>query len=80
LPTRVVTTSPAQQQPTPLTDRQREVLQLMTRYGELLEEPPTMAFLARRMRVDRSTIREHLEAIHRKGWLPAPRPWFNRST
>lgn len=63
-----------------LTDRQREVLQLMTRYGEQYEETPSVSFIARRLGVHRNTVQAHLEALCRKGWIPAPRPWLRRSS
>jgi DNA-binding NarL/FixJ family response regulator len=64
--------------PSPLTQRQQQVLQLMTRYGEQFDEAPSVSFIARRLQVHRTTVQDHLEAIHRKGWLPAPRPWLSR--
>jgi Mn-dependent DtxR family transcriptional regulator len=63
----------------PLTDRQMRVLQVMTAYGEQYEETPSVSFIARRLGVHRNTVQAHLEALCRKGWIPAPRPWLRRT-
>lgn len=73
-----VVVGPPDTTPAALTERQREVFVLVTRYTELCEEPPSVSFLARRMGVHRNTVQQHLSAIHRKGWIPAPRPWLRR--
>jgi len=64
--------------PEPLTDRQREVYAEMVRYGQFAGEPPSVRFLARRLGLHWTTVQDHLVAIHRKGWLPSPRPSLYR--
>lgn len=56
----------------PLTDRQRAVLGEIARFYRDNGEPPSLRYLARRFRIDHKTVREHVEALHRKGWLRAP--------
>ena len=57
-----------------LPDRQRAVLSAIRHYCGATGEVPTLSYLARRLSLDRSTVREHLEALHRKGFLRAPTP------
>ena len=64
----------------PLTERQRAVLALIARYVEATGEPPSVSYIARRLSLDWSTIRQHLEALHRKGWLRSPGPSGLRCT
>ena len=66
----------AEREPRDLTARQREIYSLITQYTAVAGEPPSVCFIARRVGVHRTTVQFHLEAIHRKGWLPAPRPWL----
>ena len=66
------------QPPEALTDRQREVYAEMVRYGKFAGEAPSVRFLARRLGLHWTTVQQHIEAIHHKGWLPAPRPWLHR--
>lgn len=56
----------------PLTGRQRLVLDTIVRYYRATGEPCTVRYLARRLGLHPSTIGEHLSALYRKGWLPAP--------
>ena len=58
--------------PRPLTARQRLVLTEIARYFWANGEPCTVAYLARRFDLSPTTVRRHLEALHDKGWLPAP--------
>ena len=53
----------------PLTDRQREVLSEIVRYFDLISEPCPVPYLARRLEVDPSTVRQHVQYLHRKGFL-----------
>lgn len=57
-----------------LTDRQRVVLDAMRGYLVATGEPCSVSYLSRRLALSRSTVRDHLEALHRKGWLPSPYP------
>jgi DNA-binding MarR family transcriptional regulator len=58
--------------PLPLTDKQRDVLTIIARYYVQNQEPITLRLLARRLRCHHSTVEEHIDALYRKGWLPAP--------
>lgn len=62
----------------PITDRQRELYNLIEKVCDLTGEPPTERFLARRIGVHHSTVQWHLHALHRKGWLRTPTPWIAR--
>ena len=55
-----------------LTTRQRAVFETIDRYYDSTGEPCSASYLSRRLRVHRSTITEHLVALHRKGWLRSP--------
>lgn len=55
-----------------LTDRQREVLTTVETYNVATGEPCPAAYLARRLGLHHSTVRQHLDSLHRKGWLRAP--------
>lgn len=57
-----------------LPDRQRAVLVEIIRYYQATGEVPTQRYLARRLSIHFTTVRDHLQALHRKGWLPAPVP------
>lgn len=52
-----------------LTTAQRRVLEWIDRYATALEEPCPASFVARRMDLHRSTVEQHIAALHRKGWL-----------
>jgi DNA-binding MarR family transcriptional regulator len=58
--------------PKPLTAKQRVVLAEIARYFHANGEPCTAAYLARRLRISKTSVGKHLEALHAKGWLPAP--------
>lgn len=58
--------------PNMLPSRQRVILEVIREYCAATGEGCSASYLARRLRVDHSTVREHLEALHRKGWLRAP--------
>lgn len=64
--------TPAVVTPKPLTEKQRVVLSAIARYYSVTAEPCSVAYLARRLKLGRSTIRQHLRALYLKGWLPAP--------
>ena len=57
-----------------LTCRQAQVLDAAAAYYAATGEPCSVSYLARRLALSRATVREHLEALARKGWLPAPCP------
>jgi DNA-binding FadR family transcriptional regulator len=64
--------TPAKVTPQPLTDRQRLVLSIIAQYYVQNQEPITIALLARKLGVSRTTAHEHVRVLHQKGWLPAP--------
>jgi DNA-binding MarR family transcriptional regulator len=55
-----------------LTTRQRGVLEAIERYEDATGEPCSAHYLARRFSINPSTIRDHLFALYRKGWLRTP--------
>lgn len=69
-----------QREPEELTHRQREVLAVCEAFFHATGEPCSVPYLARRLAVHHSTIQEHLEALHRKGWLQAPTTTPRRGT
>lgn len=64
----------------PLTKRQRQVLGIIARYTRAANEPPSVLYIARRLQLSRAAVREHIEALHRKGWLLSPAPGGLRCT
>jgi Mn-dependent DtxR family transcriptional regulator len=58
----------------PLTARQRDVLMVIVRFTEATGEVPSVLYVARRLVLSRAAVREHLVALHRKGWLQTPAP------
>jgi len=58
----------------PLTARQRDVLLVLIRFREATGEPPSVLYVARRLTLSRAAVREHIVALHRKGWLETPAP------
>jgi SOS-response transcriptional repressor LexA len=64
----------------PLTERQRAVLACIARVYEATGEPPSIRYISRRLSLHLSTVQEHLEALHRKGWLRSPGPSGLRCT
>jgi len=61
-----------------LTPRQREVLgqvrELVREHKARLGEAPSLALLARAMRLDRKTLREHLQVLYERGEIKSPTP------
>jgi transcriptional regulator GlxA family with amidase domain len=55
-----------------LTTKQRALVEAVDAYERATGEPCTSHYLARRFRVDPTTIRSHFFALYRKGWLRAP--------
>jgi DNA-binding IclR family transcriptional regulator len=51
------------------TDRQRSILNYIKRYMLENAEAPSVYLIARRHGLGRSTVREHLLALARKGYL-----------
>lgn len=52
-----------------LTDRQAELLRELHRYYATTGEPCHGRYLARRLSLSNTTVRQHLDALYRKGWL-----------
>lgn len=57
-----------------LTCRQARVLEAIAQYFQATGEICSVTFLARRLSLSRATVRDHLHALHRKGWLRTPTP------
>lgn len=55
-----------------LTTQQRAVLTLIDQYERGAGEPCSANWLARRLKLHHETVRQHLFALYRKGWLCAP--------
>lgn len=53
----------------PLTPRQAEVLDHVSRYYALTGEPASASYVARRVRVSHVAIRRHFAILHAKGYL-----------
>lgn len=58
--------------PEMLTERQSEVFAAIERYHAFLSDPCPAPYLVRQLGMSRGAIREHLAALHRKGWLKTP--------
>ena len=52
-----------------LPTMQRRVVALVDQYTRGTGEPCPARYLARRLSIHPTTIRDHLSALHRKGWL-----------
>lgn len=55
-----------------LTTKQRRLVEMIDRYYAATGEPCSANYLARRMEAHHTTIREHLTALYRRGWLESP--------
>lgn len=59
----------------PLTDRQRQVLNLIKRFYEGTQAAtgeglyPSVRFIASRLGLSRIRVRQLIDGLHRKGWL-----------
>lgn len=51
-----------------LTERQAEILREIARHAEVTGEARA-SYVSRRLDMSRSTLRAHVEALVRKGWL-----------
>ena len=58
----------------PLADGQRRVLRVIQQFLDATGEPPSASYIARRLNLHHETVRQHLQACHRKGWLRSPSP------
>lgn len=58
----------------PLAPRQRDVLVLIVRFYEATGIFPSVLYVAGRLGLSRAAVREHLDALYRKGWLRTPAP------
>ncbi len=66
--------------PQPLTDRQRTMLSLIVNFYVATNEPCTVVYLTRRLKIGRTAVMNHLRALRDKGSLPpasAPRVTLN---
>lgn len=55
-----------------LTTQQRRLLEAIDGFVQQTGEPCTANYLARRFDLHHTTVREHLEALYRRGWLATP--------
>ena len=55
-----------------LTTRQRVLVEAIDQYERGTGEACPATWLARRFRLHRTTVKEHLEVLHRRGWLLTP--------
>jgi predicted ArsR family transcriptional regulator len=55
-----------------LTLKQRRLVEAIDQFTRATGEPCSAHYLARRIGVHHTTIREHLEALHRRGWVLTP--------
>jgi len=53
-----------------LSDRQREVVALVTRYVSVAREFPSSGWLSRRLNISPARARQHIDALRRKNSLP----------
>lgn len=51
---------------------QRRIVETIDHYSRATGEPCPGRYLARRLSLSQTTIREHLSALHRKGWIRTP--------
>lgn len=58
----------------PLTAKQDRILRYIQAVTENQGEPPSARCIARQFEVDMGTVRDHLLALYRKGWLITPSP------
>jgi DNA-binding CsgD family transcriptional regulator len=56
-------------EPEDLTDRQREVLQLVEAYYRVAQEAPSYGWLGRRLGVSPQRAAKYVELLRRKRWL-----------
>ena len=61
-----------------LSDKQRLVLRTIEKYINDAGRPPTERYVAWRLGLHWTTVREHIHALYRKGWLEAPSPGVPR--
>lgn len=55
-----------------LTTRQRAVVEAIDAFEQATGEPCSASYLARRFSLHHTTVREHLTALYRRGWLRTP--------
>jgi DNA-binding MarR family transcriptional regulator len=48
---------------------QGKVFAFVRAYCELVDEPAPASVVARRLKLNPSTVREYFDKLHRKGWL-----------
>lgn len=58
----------------PMTRRQRDVYALLVQFRRATGESPSVAYLARRLRLHHSVVQQHLDGLFRRGWLLSPTP------
>lgn len=56
-------------EPLPLTDRQAQVLSVVTAYHEAVSEACPCRVVARKLGMHHEAVRGHYAVLYRKGWL-----------
>lgn len=56
--------------PEPLTPREAEVLQLGRAYQRVAAEPPSCAWLGRRLSITRAAAHRHVQSLRDKNYWP----------
>lgn len=57
-----------------LTERQRQVFQVVAEYYEHTGEPCSVRYVARRLRVSHQRVHQHLTILRERRWLEGTRP------
>lgn len=52
-----------------LPTQQRRILELVEEYQRVTGDGCPAPIIARRLRIHRTTVEDHFNALHRKGWL-----------
>jgi len=63
-----------------LTARQREILEVVTKYESDTGARCRFTYLADRLAISVEGVRNHISALHRKGWLESSRSPIQRRT
>lgn len=52
-----------------LSPRQAQVYEMVSKYYDLAGEPCSAGIVGRKLGLSRQTVRQHIQALYRKGWL-----------
>ena len=59
-------------EPLPLTERQKEVFDLVSTYCRAVDDPCPWSYVSRHLGITREGVRGHIEALWKKGWIRSP--------